>query len=254
MPYRSNIKRYIFRSDRILKAFEKKYLKLVHVALKEQARHAGENNFEFIDTLTPVIEQLYEDVGVKMYEYQYQLHEDTISKSIFLNTFKIWLKGYLEITVGERVRSINTTTRTLLKKIIETGFESRTLFELTAQNLMKEFAFSAKRAMMIVRTEIGNINNEAKDRSSEDWKKQTGNELYKIWIHRGAKDPRDWHIALDSGKAIPKSQPFVVTTPNGITDNMARPHDQAASAENNINCGCEVIYISESYARKNGMI
>ena len=254
MKSRYDIKRDIFRSDRMLKAYEKKYKKLLYEALQRQAKHAFEHNFEIIDTLTPVIEKLYMEVGASAYEFQYKLLEKTTTKSIFLNTFENWIKGYLSAIVGGRVRNINDTTRLQIKKIIEEGFIGRTLFELTAEKLQQAFSFSAKRAMTIVRTEIGNINNEAKDRSSEDWKNATGNELYKIWIHRGAKDPRDWHIALDSGKAIPKSQPFVVTTPNGITDNMARPHDQAASAENNINCGCEVIYVSESYARKNGMI
>ena len=254
MKSKYDIKRDIFRSDRMLKVYEKKYKKLLYEALQKQAKHAFEHNFEIIDTLTPVIEKLYLEVGTKAYEFQYKLLEKTTTKSIFLNTFENWIKGYLSAIVGGRVRNINDTTRLQIKKIIEEGFIGRTLFELTAEKFQQSFSFSAKRAMTIVRTEIGNINNEAKDRSSEDWKNVSGNELYKIWIHRGAKDPRDWHIALDSGKAIPKSQPFVVTTPNGITDNMARPHDQAASAENNINCGCEVIYISESYALKNRMI
>ena len=254
MKSKYDIRKDIFRSDRLLKAYEKKYKKLLYKALQEQAKHAFEHNFEIIDTLTPVIEKLYMEVGAKAYEFQYKLLEKTTTKSIFLNTFENWIKGYLSTIVGGRVRNINDTTRLQIKKIIEEGFIGRTLFELTAEKLQQSFSFSAKRAMTIVRTEIGNINNEAKDRSSEDWKNVSGNELYKIWIHRGAKDPRDWHIALDSGKAIPKSQPFVVTTPNGITDNMARPHDQAASAENNINCGCEVIYVSESYAKRRGLI
>ena len=254
MQSKSNIKRYIFRSDRILKAYEKKYKKEIHEALKEQARYAIEHNFEIKDTLTPVIERLYNEVGLRMYEYQYKLLEDTTEKSIFLNTFENWIKGYLSAIVGGRVRSINDTTRLSLKKIIEEGFVGRTLFELTAEKLQQMYAFSAKRAMMITRTEIGNINNEAKDRRSEDWKRESGNELYKIWIHSGAKDPRDWHLAMDNGKAIPKEQAFIVSNPNGETDNMSRPHDQTASAGNTINCGCEVIYISESYAKRNGLI
>ena len=253
MQSRSNIKRYIFRSDRILKAYEKMYKKEIHEALKDQARYAIEHNFEIKDTLTPVIERLYEDVGIRMYEYQYQLLDDTATKSIFLNTFDVWLKSYLATIIGKRVRNINDTTRLSLKKIIEEGFVGRTLFELTAEKLQQIYAFSAKRAMMITRTEIGNINNEAKDKSSEDWKRESGNELYKIWIHRGAKDPRDWHVAMDNGKAIPKEQRFTVSTPQGTTDYMERPHDQTASAENTINCGCEVIYISESYAKRNGL-
>ena len=254
MQSKSNIKRYIFRSDRLLKAYEKKYKKLLYQALQEQAKHAFEHNFEIIDTLTPVIEQLYNEVGLRMYEYQYRLLEDTTEKSIFLNTFEVWLKGYLSAIIGGRVRNINDTTRLSLKKIIEEGFVGRTQFELTAEKLQQIYAFSAKRAMMITRTEIGNINNEAKDRSSEDWKRESGNELYKIWIHRGAKDPRDWHVAMDNGKAIPKEQAFIVSNPNGETDNMSRPHDETASAGNTINCGCEVIYISESYAKRNGLI
>ena len=254
MQSKSNIKRYVFRSDRILKAYEKKYKGLIHEALKEQAEYAINHNFEIKDTLTPVIEQLYNEVGLRMYEYQYKLLEDTTEKSIFLNTFEVWLKGYLSTVIGERVRNIDLTTKLSLKKIVEEGFVGRTLFELTAEKLQQAFSFSAKRAMMITRTEIGNINNEAKDKSSEDWKRESGNELYKIWIHRGAKDPRDWHVSLDNGKAIPKEQAFIVSNPNGETDNMSRPHDQTASAGNTINCGCEVIYISESYAKRNGLI
>ena len=166
--------------------------------MQKQAKHAFEHNFEIIDTLTPVIENLYLEVGASTYEFQYQLLEKTTTKSIFLNTFDNWIKGYLSSIVGGRVMSINNTTRLQLKKIIEEGFISRTLFEMTADKLQQAFAFSAKRAMMIIRTEIGKINNEAKDRSSEDWKKETGVDLYKIWIHRGAKNPRDWHMALVS--------------------------------------------------------
>lgn len=74
-----------------------------------------------------------------------------------------------------------------------------------------------------------------------------------MWIHRGAKHPRDWHVAMDNGKAIPKIQPFKVSKPStGGTEDMARPHD--GSPENTINCGCEVIYISERYARNNNML
>ena len=254
MKSKYDIKRDIFRSDRLLKAYEKKYKKLLYEALQKQAKHAFEHNFEIIDTLTPVIENLYLEVGTSAYEFQYKLLEDTIEKSIFINTFENWIKGYLSAIVGGRVRSINDTTRLQIKKIIEEGFIGRTLFELTAEKLQQAFAFSSRRAMTIVRTEIGNINNEAKDRSSEDWKNVSGNELYKIWIHRGAKDPRDWHVSLDNGKAIPKEQAFIVSNPNGETDNMSRPHDQTASAGNTINCGCEVIYISESYAKRNGLI
>ena len=79
MQSKSNIKRYIFRSDRILKAYEKKYKGLIHEALKEQAKYAINHNFEIKDTLTPVIERLYEDVGIRMYEYQYKLLEGTIA-------------------------------------------------------------------------------------------------------------------------------------------------------------------------------
>ena len=254
MKSRYDIKRDIFRSDRMLKAYEKKYKKLLYEALQRQAKHAFEHNFEIIDTLTPVIEKLYMEVGTKAYEFQYKLLENTTTKSIFLNTFENWIKGYLSAIVGGRVRNINDTTRLQIKKIIEEGFIGRTLFELTAEKLQQSFSFSAKRAMTIVRTEIGNINNEAKDRSSEDWKNVSGNELYKIWIHRGAKDPRDWHLALDNGKAIHKGQKYTVNNPNGETDYMDRPHDSTASAGNTINCGCEVIYISESYALKNRMI
>src|SRR5574344_164807 len=248
-----NLNRYIMRSGRMLTAYEKKYAKKLRQALKEQRRHCIENNFEIIDTLTPVITDLYNEVGEKMYLDQYRLLEGTVTKSIFLNTFKVWLKIYINTVALERVKMINDTTRFRAKQIIEEGFQSRLLFETIVDMLDITGIFGAGRAMTIVRTEIGNINNEAKDRSSEYWKKETGVDLYKIWIHRGAKNPRDWHMAMDNGKAIPKIQPFKVAKPStGGTEDMARPHD--GSPENTINCGCEVIYIAERYARQNNML
>ena len=44
--------------------------------------------------------------------------------------------------------------------------------------------------------------NEAKFKGKDDIKEELGEEIWKIWIHRGSKNPRDWHLYLDNGKAI----------------------------------------------------
>ena len=40
----------------------------------------------------------------------------------------------------------------------------------------------------------------------------------------------------------------------GDIEHMDRPHDEFASAGNVINCGCEVIYMTEAFARRNGYL
>ena len=97
--------------------------------------------------------------------------------------------------------------------------------------------------------------NEAKIKGKDDIKEELGEEVWKIWIHRGSKNPRDWHLHLDNGKAIHEDDGWRVEVPSsGKTEAMDRPHDPEASAENVINCGCEAMYISYSYAKNNGMI
>ena len=174
---------------------------------------------------------------------------------MFIDAFKIWWTGYVTTVLAEKVTRINETTLGELQNSLGDLIPQSLPFREMADQLANGFAFSIQRAMTISRTEVGNAMNEAKFRAKDNIKEELGEEIWKIWIHRGSKNPRDWHLQLDNGKAIHEDDVWRVEKPStGFTEPMSRPHDPEASAENVINCGCEVMYVSYSYAKNNGMI
>ena len=251
---RINFKRLVARNNRLILAYEKKYAKEIGRALQKQLRDYFKTGI-LTDEITPILTDMYMEVGERFYLNQYRLLSDISQKNLFIDAFKIWWSSYVNGVLAEKVTRINETTLTKLQNSLDDSILQSLEFEEIADRLMKDFDFSMKRAMMISRTEVGNAMNEAKFRAKDNIKEELKEEIWKIWIHRGAKNPRDWHVKLDNGKAIHEDDVWRVEVPStGFTEPMSRPHDPEASAENVINCGCEVMYISYSYAKNNGMI
>ena len=249
-----NFKRLVARNNRLILAYEKKYAKEIGRALQKQLRDYLKTGI-LSDEITPILAEMYMKVGERFYLNQYKLLSDVSQKNLFIDAFKIWWADYVTTVLAEKVTRINETTLTKLQNSLGDLIPQSLEFEEMASRLMKDFDFSIKRAMMISRTEVGNAMNEAKFRAKDNIKEELGEEIWKIWIHRGSKNPRDWHLKLDDGKAIHEDDVWRVEAPSsGMTEAMDRPHDPTASAENVINCGCEVMYISYSYAKNNGMI
>lgn len=199
--------------------------------------------------LGEALEKLYRETLADYLSRQWEQLEKNITQKkerFFMPTWSFWIENYILTTLVNKVVGIDETTREqLVAETIESNKigETREEFSKRIQAVMGGVA-GKKRARVIARTEAGNAINIAKTKSAEDWAAQTDLPIGKLWIHRGAKDPRDWHIALDTGVAIPKDEPFIVTDPNtGITDRMMYPHDPSASAGNVINCGCQVVYV-----------
>lgn len=249
-----NFKRLVARNNRLILAYEKKYAKQIGRALQKQLRDYLKTGI-LSDEITPVLTDMYMSVGERFYLNQYKLLSDISQKNLFIDAFKIWWSDYVKKVLAEKVTRINETTLTKLQTALGDLIPQSLEFEEMASRLMNDFDFSIQRARTISRTEVGNSMNEAKFRAKDDIKEELGEEIWKIWIHRGSKNPRDWHIRLDDGKAIHEDDVWRVEVPSsGMTEAMDRPHDPEASAENVINCGCEVMYISYSYAKNNGMI
>ena len=247
-------KRLVARNNRLILAYEKKYAKQIGVALQKQLMDYLETGI-LSDEITPILTDMYMNVGERFYLDQYKLLSDISQKNLFIDAFKIWWANYVGSVLAEKVTRINETTLTKLQSALGGLIPQSLEFREMASLLMKDFDFSLKRAITISRTEVGNAMNEAKFKGKDDIKEELGEEIWKIWIHRGSKNPRDWHVKLDDGKAIHEDSFWSVETPStGFTEPMDRPHDAGASAENVINCGCEVMYISYSYAKNNGMI
>ena len=249
-----NLRRLITRNGRLILAYEKKYAKQISAALQKQLRDYLKTGI-LSDEITPILTEMYMSVGERFYLNQYKLLSDISQKNLFIDAFKIWWSDYVNGVLAGKVTRINETTLTKLQNSLGDLIPQSLPFREMVDRLANDFDFSPQRAMMISRTEVGNSMNEAKFKAKDDIKDELGEEIWKIWIHRGSKNPRDWHLKLDDGKAIHEDSFWSVETPStGFTEPMDRPHDPGASAENVINCGCEVMYISYSYAKNNGMI
>lgn len=251
------LKRYSRSEDRKLKAYEKKYARLILNVLNNQLDEAVRNLQSgglFLDvTMNDLLVKLYTEVGVDLANSQFDALTSfkTKADTFFLNTWMEFMTNYILTSMAGRVTSINDTTRKKIKETIAIGFNLGMETDQIAKFLRERVGkFNVYRSIMIARTEIAEAANIAKDKSSEDWEKETGESLFKVWVHRYAKSPRHWHEDLDNGRAIPKKDKFMVTNPKGSTVYMDRPHDPEGGPENSINCSCVVVYVSESYAKK----
>lgn len=251
------LRRYRTREQRKLKAYEKKYAKAILLVLNKQLNEAIKNRqygAVFLDNdMFDILSDLYKEVGVDMANDQFDVLTSFTAKAspFFLNTWRDFMTNYILANMANRVTKINDTTRKKIQETIAIGFTLGLDEEKMAEFLQTRIeAFNRYRAVMIARTETAEAANIAKDRSAEDWENETNEKLYKVWIHRYAKEPRDWHINLDNNKAIPKLQPFLVYDNKGRMTEMQRPHDPAGGPTNNVNCSCVVVYVSESYARR----
>ena len=239
-------------------AYERKYARQIRTAIREQAEHFI-NTGDISNALLPVIEQMYDEILRDFLTRQYeQLERDNVTvkrrkhqpimtkrERFFNQAWNRWIQEYTITTLLTKVVAIDNTTREILRAVTAEGTSRGLEFDVISEAIRDRTSgrISMRRARTIARTEVGEAINAAKTKSSDDWAAETGMEQGKLWIHRGAADPRDWHQALDDGIPIRKEEHWTVTNPNtSETDYMQYPHDPEASAGNVINCSCQVIY------------
>jgi hypothetical protein len=166
-----------------------------------------------------------------------------VPSSFFLSTWKAWIRSWVIDNLGGMITKVNDNTlaqiRTVLGDAIENGMNPG-----QTQKLLIDLIGSKKRALAIATTESTRANNVGKERSANDWERESGTTLYKIWMHSGAREPRPEHIAIQN-KPIPKNSLF------DLGGGMDKPGDLNGGASQTINCRCSVVYISERYARRN---
>jgi hypothetical protein len=172
-----------------------------------------------------------------------------IPDNFFLNTWKEWIKDWVLQNLGQLILDVTNTTQKKVNEIIAQGIEDG-LNPFEIERLLLEFIPDIKRARAIARTESTRAYNEGKKKSAEDWARQTGTQLWKIWIHGGAREPRIQHIQAQD-KPIRADLFFQFTNPNFTIVQMDKPGDINGGAAQTVNCSCVVVYVSESYARRN---
>ncbi|QBQ41073.1 hypothetical protein E2P86_07870 [Sphingobacterium psychroaquaticum] len=255
MNAKLQLRRYTRREDRLIKAYERKYTKVIYDVLNHQMEEAIRNNGIFLDvSMYDVLSELYKRVGVDFANNQFDSFSTlkTKASNFFLDTWLHFMTNYVLQNMATRVSLINDTTRDKIQEALAMGMNLGLRTDKIAQFIRQRVGkINRYRSIMIARTEIAEAANVAKDKSAEDWENESGERVYKLWIHRYANTPRHWHQDLDNDKAIPKEQAFIVINPRtGKTVEMMRPHDHSGGAENNINCSCTVLYVSEGYARR----
>lgn len=231
-----------------LKKYERLGVKIFTEALKEQAK--------------PVVPLLpMQDAYVKFYQAVFvdsatkefnRIRQDNREKKFlpdgfFVSTWLEFIKNWVIQNLGQLIFDVTDTSQKKVNEIVAKGIEDG-LTPRQIEELLVEQIPDIKRARAIARTEATRAYNEGKKRSAQDWANQTGTQLWKIWIHGGAKEPRIQHIQAQN-KPVRFDQPFVFFT-NGVQVLMDKPGDLNGGAAQTINCSCVVVYVSESYARR----
>lgn len=247
------LKRLIQIDSRRISILERRWAGRVRTALKKQGQNYLKTG-ELGDEMFEALSEMYKSVSSTYLKEQYSWLERDIKKmSRFFMGWELWTAEQIASKLKVAADNINDTTKKWIRdaetKLVEAQLAQGIVAGATRRTLSKAIEhvtdgkIGRNRAKVIARTELGQAVNDAKQKASDDWSNETGTRQGKLWVHRGSKDPRSWHLALDTGVPIPKEQPFIVANPDtGVTDYMDRPHDASASAENVVNCGCTVIY------------
>jgi hypothetical protein len=233
--------RYATALERRLFRLERKYRAMIYKELQREQEQFIETG-DFTTNLQPIIEQLYREEGVKIMTAQYKLLGGMDKKSDFFSTaWRVWVEHFIGTRMAQKIVRIDETTREAVQRVISNnvGVPRR---EIAKQLTM----FNRKRAMAIARTEVAQMAVESQRQGAEAWKAETNTTLYKMWMHRGAADPRTGHLALD-GTTIPENEMFTIVDNYGNSERALTPHASGLSAGNVVNCGCTVIYVSENY-------
>ena len=231
-------------NNRAIAKYERKGTAIFLEALRRQAE-----NFDAQIMTNAYIEfyqYVFTDSATRQY---YQIRElerqkDFILNDFFLATWRNWIKTYVLENLVTVIAGVNERTLEAIRTITAQGIaDGLNPFQL-AKLLRKEVGSKA-RALGIAMTEGTTAANMGTKRSAEDWQIQTGEILYKCWIHSGnPRDPRLEHIRLQN-KPIPKEQDFIV---NGSP--MEFPGDQKGPLSERVRCLCTHVYLSERLARR----
>jgi hypothetical protein len=192
----------------------------------------------FVDAATKEFNRIRQDNREKKF----------LPDNFFMSTWFEFIKIWVIQNLGQLIFDVTATTQNKVNEIVSQGIEQG-LNPMQIEERLLEQIPDIKRARAIARTESTRAYNEGKMRAAIDWANETGTQLWKIWVHGGAKEPRIQHIQAQN-KPNRFDQPFVFIT-DGTEVLMDKPGDINGGAAQTVNCSCVVVYVSESYARRN---
>jgi hypothetical protein len=230
-----------------LKQYERFGVKLFTKALKEQALNFDPNIMQ--DAYLEFYTKVFVDSAKKEYN-RIRVREKVFSPSdFFMSVWTSWIKNWVTSNLGLLIQSVNDTTLAKIQETLAMAVEQGLNPFQTERLLFREVG-SVTRARAIARTESTRANAMGKERSATEWANKTGQNLWKIWIWGGSREPRIQHLEAQN-KPIRKDEFFQFTNPNGVRVLMLKPGDLSGGAAQTVNCSCTVVYFSERYARRN---
>lgn len=232
-----------------LRRYERIGVKIFTEALKLQAKE----NVPLLPMQEAYI-KFYQTVFVESATKEFnRIRQDNREKkflpdNFFVATWLEFIKNWVIANLGQLIFDVTATTQNRVNEIVSQGIQQG-LNPMQIEDRLIQQIPDIKRARAIARTESTRAYNEGKMKAAIDWANETGTQLWKIWIHGGAKEPRIQHIQAQNN---PKrfDQPFVFTN-NGVQVLMDKPGDLNGGPAQTVNCSCVVVYVSESYVRRN---
>lgn len=232
-----------------LRRYERIGVKIFTEALKLQAKE----NVPLLPMQEAYI-KFYQTVFVESATKEFnRIRQDNREKkflpdNFFVATWLEFIKNWVIANLGQLIFDVTATTQNRVNEIVSQAIQEG-LNPMQIEDRLIQQIPDIKRARAIARTESTRAYNEGKMKAAIDWANETGTQLWKIWIHGGAKEPRIQHIQAQNN---PKrfDQPFVFTN-NGVEVLMDKPGDLNGGAAQTVNCSCVVVYVSESYVRRN---
>jgi hypothetical protein len=165
--------------------------------------------------------------------------KDFIPDGFFLSTWQSWIGQQVRSNMRWMVDKVNSNTARIVTAIVAQGI-AEGWQPFTIAKALKDKIASKARALAIARTEATTANAMGKQRSAEEWKNETGQELYVKWVHGGSREFRETHLAQASEPPVRDGDVFPLT-------GLYLPGQLDAPASERINCSCSVIYMSQDY-------
>jgi SPP1 gp7 family putative phage head morphogenesis protein len=174
--------------------------------------------------------------GMRLLDEAKSYRGPVVVKRETLETFNLFLEGFIEDWTATRITQINRTTETQIRSLIRSGLEEGLGIDKISKQIREQAdSISRVRANVIARTETHSAAGFGAQQAAES----TGLELEKEWVAAADERTREDHQEVD-GTRIGMKEAFTV----GDSE-MMFPGDPAGSAEQVINCRCSVAYWSE---------
>ena len=236
--------RYMTALDRRLFRLERKYRAKIYKELQRQRDELVETG-TFTSRFEDVFRELYGSdgliIGTRQHELLTASNKQKSVSDFFSTAWRVWMEVFVKTRMAQKIVAIDTTTREAVQEVLRNNVGVP--FNQIVDQLKM---FDRQRAMRIARTEVAQMANESQRQAAGAWKEEVGElTMYKMWMHRGAKDPRAHHMALD-GVTIPENEQFQIVDEYGV-EYADYPHAENLSARNVVNCSCTVTYVSEAY-------